>query len=210
MALEVPFTEYSKFFIAMIAIVDPLAILPIYVRLIIGLADAEKDRLARRVATAATIALIISLYLGEDILRFFGISLASFRIAGGLLLLIMGMQLIYENTSTERTTEGSEQGDIASQVVVPIAIPLLAGPGAFSTVIVYSFRSKTWEHYALMTLCLLIIGSIVWLGLHMGTRIMQRMGPTAMAVINKVLGLIIVAISVEFIATGISQFVTAQ
>lgn len=206
MALEVPFTEYSKFFIAMIAIVDPLAILPIYVRLTIGLAGFEKDRLARRVAVSATIALIISLYLGEDILRFFGISLASFRIAGGLLLLIMGMQLIYENTSSERTTEGSDQANIDSQVVVPIAIPLLAGPGAFSTVIVYSFRSNTWEHYALMTLCLLIIGGIVWLGLHMGARIMHRLGQTSIAVINKVLGLIIVAIAVEFIAAGIMQY----
>lgn len=209
MALEVPLTEYSKFFIAMIAIVDPLAILPIYVRLTVGLAGVEKHRLARRVAMSATIALIISLYLGEDILRFFGISLPSFRIAGGLLLLIMGMQLIYENTSSERSAEGSERANIDSQVVVPIAIPLLAGPGAFSTVIVYSFRSSTWEHYALMTLCLLVIGLIVWLGLHMGTRIMQRLGQTSMAVINKVLGLIIVAISVEFIATGIMQYASA-
>lgn len=209
MELEVPFTEYSKFFIAMIAIVDPFAILPIYVRLTLGLSGPEKDRLARRVAAATTIALITSLYLGEDILKFFGISLPSFRIAGGLLLLVMGMQLIYENTSTERTTEPAH-GGIDSQVVVPIAIPLLAGPGAFSTVIVYSFRSKTWEHYAIMTLCLLVIGTIIWFSLHMGSRIMQRLGNTAMAVINKVLGLIIVAISVEFIATGILQFAAAN
>lgn len=209
MELEVPFTEYSKFFIAMIAIVDPFAILPIYVRLTLGLSGPEKDRLARRVAAVTTIALITSLYLGEDILKFFGISLPSFRIAGGLLLLVMGMQLIYENTSTERTTEPAH-GGIDSQVVVPIAIPLLAGPGAFSTVIVYSFRSKTWEHYAIMTLCLLVIGTIIWFSLHMGSRIMQRLGNTAMAVINKVLGLIIVAISVEFIATGILQFAAAN
>lgn len=209
MGLEVPFTEYSKFFIAMIAIVDPFAILPIYVRLIIGLSASDKSRLARRVAGATTIALIISLYLGEDILRFFGISLASFRIAGGLLLLVMGLQLIYENTSTERTTEPAP-GSIDSQVVVPIAIPLLAGPGAFSTVIVYSFRSNTWEHYALMTLSLLVIGSIIWVSLHMGTKIMERLGHTAMAVINKVLGLIIVSIAVEFIAGGISQYAAAH
>jgi multiple antibiotic resistance protein len=205
MALDLQLTEYTKFFIAMIAIVDPLAILPIYGQLTMHLSAAEKKRLARRAAFATTTALIIALFLGENILNFFGISLASFRIAGGILLMIMGLQLMYESTTSERSAEGIT---IDSQVVVPIAIPLLAGPGAFSTVIVYSFRSNTWEHYALMSLCLLVIGLIIWGSLHMAGSILKHVGHTAIAITNKVMGLIMVAIAVEFIANGIKQLMT--
>ncbi|MGQ9424537.1 MarC family protein [Gilvimarinus sp. F26214L] len=205
--LALPLTEYSKFLIAMIAIVDPLMILPIYVRITARLSRTENKRLARQVAFATTTALLISLFLGEDILRFFGISLPSFRIAGGLLLLVMGMQMIYESTTSERTADSEMGQGVKTQVVVPIAIPLLAGPGAFSTVIVFSFRSNLWEHYALMMGCLLIIGSIIWISLRMGGKLLRKVGPTAIAISNKVMGLIIVAIAVEFIAVGIKQFV---
>ena len=88
-------TEYTKFFIAMIAIVDPLAILPLYGQLTNKLNEAEKTRLARRVALAVFFALVIALFFGQTILTFFGISLGSFRVAGGLLLMIMALQLMY-------------------------------------------------------------------------------------------------------------------
>lgn len=203
MELDLQLTEYTKFFIAMIAVVDPLAILPIYGQLTMSLSDLEKKRLARRAAFATTLALIVSVFLGETILSFFGISLASFRIAGGILLMVMGLQLIYESTTSERSADQGHGNTIDSQVIVPIAIPLLAGPGAFSTVIVYSFRSDSWLHYGLMSLCLLIIGLIIWGSLHMAGSILRRVGHTAIAITNKIMGLIIVAIAVEFIASGI-------
>lgn len=207
--MDLQLTEYTKFFIAMIAIVDPLTIMPIYGRLIISLSDREKKRLARRVAFATTTALLIALFLGEDILNFFGISLASFRIAGGLLLMVMGLQLLYENTTSERTTEAGSGESIESQVVVPIAIPFLAGPGAFSAVIVYSFRSDSWQHYGLMALCLLVIGLIIWLSLRTAGKILAHLGHTTVAITNRVMGLIVVAIAVEFIAVGIKQLAAA-
>lgn len=203
--MDVQLTEYTKFFIAMIAIVDPLTIMPIYGRLIMALSGREKKRLARRVAIATTTALLIALFLGEDILNFFGISLASFRVAGGLLLMIMGLQLLYENATSERTTEAGSGEAVDSQVVVPIAIPFLAGPGAFSAVIVYSFRSDSWTHYGLMSLCLLVIGLIIWLSLRAAGKILARVSYTTVAITNRVMGLIVVAIAVEFIAVGIKQ-----
>ncbi|MCW8193933.1 NAAT family transporter [Proteobacteria bacterium 005FR1] len=189
----------------MLAIVNPLTIMPLYGRLIVSLSSEEKKRVARRVGFATTVALLIALFAGELILQFFGISLASFRIAGGLLLIIMGLQLMYENTTSERTTEAGAGASIDSQVVVPIAIPFLAGPGAFSAVIVYTFRSDSWVHYALMALCLLVIGLITWISLRMAGKILHKISHTPIAITNRIMGLIVVAIAVEFIAAGIKQ-----
>ncbi len=204
--MPIDLTEYTKFFIAMIAIVDPLAILPLYGQITSNLSAPDKTRLARRAAVAVVIALLIALFLGQHILTFFGISLGSFRIAGGLLLMIMALQLMYLPVSQQ--VSDSEFNPIDSQVVVPLAIPLLAGPGAFSTVIVFSFRNDAWWHYALIGVCLVIIGLIIWISLHMAGKILRHVSATSIAITVKIMGLIMAAIAVEFIANGIKQLVS--
>lgn len=203
--MEIELTEYTKFFIAMLAIVDPLAILPLYAQLTANLTTAEKARMARRVAFATIAALITALFLGQYILSFFGISIASFRIAGGLLLMIMAFQLIYLPIEIQRDASGNTTLD--TQVVVPLAIPLLAGPGAFSTVIVFSFRNETWWHYGLISLCIVLIGLIAWITLHMAGKILRYVSATGIAITVKVMGLIMAAIAVEFIANGVRALI---
>lgn len=204
--MTIDLTEYTKFFIAMIAIVDPLAILPVYAQMTADLQWSDKTRLARRVAVATVAALLVALYLGQYILSFFGISIASFRIAGGLLLMIMAFQLIYLPVAEQAEDDGS--GSLDTRVVVPLAIPLLAGPGAFSTVIVFSFRNDTWWHYGLISLCILILGAITWITLHMAGRILRYVSATGIAITVKVMGLIMAAIAVEFIANGVRALIT--
>lgn len=190
----------------MLAIVDPLAILPVYAQLTASRSSEEKTRLARRVGTAVTAALIVALFLGQYILNFFGISIASFRIAGGLLLLVMAFELIYLPFS--RQSRDPENDTVDTQVVVPLAIPLLAGPGAFSTVIVFSFRNDTWWHYALISGCIIVLGLITWVALHMAGKILRYVSATGIAITVKVMGLIMAAIAVEFIANGVRQLIT--
>ena len=203
--MEIDLTEYTKFFIAMIAIVDPLAILPVYAQLTAKLEVEEKTRLARRVAVATIAALLVALFLGQYILSFFGISIASFRIAGGLLLMSMAFQLIYLPVAEQIDNESGDSID--TRVVVPLAIPLLAGPGAFSTVIVFSFRNDTWWHFALISLCILVIGMITWITLHMAGRILRYVSATGIAITVKVMGLVMAAIAVEFIANGVRALI---
>ena len=203
--MEIDLTEYTKFFIAMIAIVDPLAILPVYAQLTAKLEVEEKTRLARRVAVATIAALLVALFLGQYILSFFGISIASFRIAGGLLLMIMAFQLIYLPVAEQIDNESGDSID--TRVVVPLAIPLLAGPGAFSTVIVFSFRNDTWWHFALISLCILVIGMITWITLHVAGRILRYVSATGIAITVKVMGLVMAAIAVEFIANGVRALI---
>lgn len=203
--MAIDLTEYTKFFIAMLAIVDPLAILPIYARLTTGLSELEKARLAKRVALAVSIALVVALFLGQYILSFFGITIASFRIAGGLLLMVMAFEMIYKPVTSSASE--SQSGSVDTQVVVPLAIPLLAGPGAFSTVIVFSFRNDTWWHYGFISICILILGAITWVALHMAGRILRHVSATGIAITIKVMGLIMAAIAVEFIANGVRALI---
>ena len=196
------FSEYTQFFIAMLAIVDPVTILPIYLQLVRKFDAVQQRRLANHAALATTIALIITVFVGQKVLTFFGISIGSFQIAGGLLLLLVALQLL--NQPEAVTTNDEPQPMVsASQVVVPLAIPLLAGPGAFSTVIVYTFRSESTMHLMALSVCILLLGIIVWLSLRGATQLMRFLSVTTIAVINKIMGLIMAAIAIEFIAAGV-------
>lgn len=196
------FSEYTRFFIAMLAIVDPLTILPVYLHLVRKFDANEKHQAALKAATATTIALVVTVWVGQRVLDFFGISIGSFQIAGGLLLMIVALQLMHHDDPL--AAGGAKDGSLsANHMVVPLAIPLLAGPGAFSTVIVFSFRSPTWSHSLALSLCLLVLGLIVWLALRLANRFAHFLSPTAISILNKIMGLILAAISVEFIANGV-------
>jgi multiple antibiotic resistance protein len=196
------FSDYTQFFIAMLAIVDPITILPVYLNLVRHFSVAEQHQAALKAALTTSIALVITAFLGELILRFFGISLGSFQVAGGLLLLFVALRLM-QHVDPLALASAQDKKLAANQVVVPLAIPLLAGPGAFSTVIVYSFRSDSIWHLLAMSVCLSILGFIVWIALRLANRFMYLLSPTSISIINKVMGLILAAIGVEFIARGI-------
>jgi multiple antibiotic resistance protein len=196
------FSEYAQFFIAMLAIVDPVTILPVYLHLVRNFSGQERSQAALKAALTTTIALVVTVFIGQTVLDFFGISIGSFQIAGGVLLMIVALQLMHHDDPL--AASGTRDGALnASQVVVPLAIPLLAGPGAFSTVIVFSFRSGAWTHSAVLSLCLLLLGLIVWLALRLANRFMRYLSPTSISIVNKIMGLILAAISVEFIANGV-------
>lgn len=200
------FFDYTQFFIAMLAIVDPITILPLYMRLVRHFEPQQQKQMARQAAFSVTAALIITVFIGQKVLLFFGISLGAFQVAGGLLLLLVALQLMYSHDAAGSHLPGDKIS--SSEVVVPLAIPMLAGPGAFSTVIVYSYRSDEWIHWIILSGGLLILGAIVWLALHLSAPLMRHLSPTAISIVNKLMGLIMAAISVEFIANGIKALFT--
>lgn len=200
----VGFPEYAQFFIAMLAIVDPITILPVYLHLVRHFTEEEKAQAARKATLTTTVALVVTVFIGQTVLDFFGISIGSFQIAGGLLLLVVALQLLNHDDPLP-AQDNKDKTLSASQVVVPLAIPLLAGPGAFSTVIVFSYRDDGITHLLILSGCLLVLGGIVWLALHMANRFMRFLSPTTISIVNKIMGLIMAAISVEFIASGVKS-----
>ncbi|CAM3869031.1 YchE family NAAT transporter [Rheinheimera salexigens] len=197
--------DYLKIFIGIFAVMNPLGALPLYLSLTQN--DTKHDRkvTAASAAKAATIILLITLFFGEVILSFFGISVNSFRVGGGILILLMAISMLYgqssdaKNTNEERV-EATQRKSIAT---VPLAMPMLAGPGAISTTILYANRSEGIIHYAIMSAQLCLIGLILWLLMRLAAKIAVRLGQTGMNVITRVMGLILAAIAIEFISVGL-------
>lgn len=196
-------SEYSQFFIAMLAIVDPITILPLFLHLVRDFSLEQKRSMAKKTAVTVLIALTVTVFVGQNVLDFFGISIGSFQIAGGALLMMVALQLLNHQDPSLSQDNSAQRG--ASDVVVPLAIPILAGPGAFSTVIVFTYKSNAFLHQAVLCLCILIICAVVWVCLHLATKIMNYLSPLVIAIANKLVGLILAAISVEFIASGIKS-----
>jgi len=153
---------------------------------------------------AVGIILIACLVLGSGILRAFGITVDSFRVAGGLLLMIMAISMLYAapspiNTTGTEQTEAEEKEDVA---VVPLAIPLMAGPGAISTVIVFAQLSTSFYHYLMVSVVTVSVAVVTVTILLSAPVIGSLFGKTGMNIVTRVMGLILAAIAVEFIATG--------
>ena len=150
--------------------------------------------------------LLIALIGGESVLRLFGIGIPSFQVAGGILILLMGITMLRAAYDRSRHTpeEQAESVEKNSIAVVPMAIPLLSGPGAISTVIVYANLDRSWPHLALVGCVIASVALAVLLALLMAERIASLLGRTGMNIITRVMGLIIASVAVEFIAKGLA------
>jgi multiple antibiotic resistance protein len=201
------FSEHIKFIIALFAIVNPIGAIPIYISLTDGFQAEERRQIVRLTPVAVVTILLVTLFCGELILKFFGISIGSFRIGGGILLLLMATSMLQAKMSRASHTpvEAEESADRQSIAVVPLAIPLLSGPGAISTVIVYAYRAKSLPDYLLISAGILFIGISIFLSLLAAPHISKRLGRTGINIITRIMGLILAAIAVEFISNGIKN-----
>lgn len=199
--------EYVKLLAGLISVVNPITVMPFYLSLTASKTALERQQTAIITSFSVAMVLFTSLLAGEPILRFFGIGLPAFRVAGGLLLLLMGISMLRVSDDRSRHTpeEDSESHDKASVAVVPLAIPLLAGPGAISTTIVYAHRDLSLDHYLLFSTVIVSVSSIVLIILLLAPRIVVIMGQTGMNVVTRVMGLLLTSIAVEFIANGTAE-----
>ena len=194
-------TEYTKLLGGLIAIVNPLGAVPIYLSLTASLSVAEKKKIAIVAAISTAIILIFFSLAGTAILTFFGITIDAFRVAGGMLLLVMALNMMGATAQQEQSTDPD---DVKTVGIMPLAIPLMAGPGAISTVIVYSEQSTSLEHRLLVAGVVLTVAAAIYIALRSGALGSKFLGPVTVSVFNRIMGLIIAAIGVEFILDGIA------
>lgn len=199
------YTEYTKFLIGLLAIVNPLGAVPIFVALTSDTSAAERNKIAKIVVTAVMIILFVTLLFGDWLLQFFGITIHSFSVGGGILILLMAISMLQARISDVAHTaeEAQESASKTSVAVVPLAMPLLAGPGAISTVILYAHKNPSVSHYTLMGLDILIVGALLWAVLQLVPWISRHISQTGINIFTRIMGLILAAIAIEFIATGL-------
>ena len=196
------FTEYSKIFISLFAIVDPVGIIPIIIAFTAGMTAQKRERVGRMASLSVFVILFAALLLGEAILGFFGISIHSFRTAGGILLLLMSITMLIGNKPT--LTPDDIDGDATSSVaIVPLSTPLLAGPGAISTVILDAHKGNNVGHYGVMALVLVALSLTVWFTFLIAPWVSRRLGTMGSNIVTRLMGLLLAAIAVEFIAGGL-------
>lgn len=196
-----------KLTIALLAIVDPIAGIPMFLSATAGNSQASRRRTAQVVAITVFCVLGVSALIGTQVLKFFGISIPSFLIGGGILLLLLAISMLQAQDSRIRQTpdEAEEAAEKDAVAVVPLGIPLLAGPGAISTMIIATHKSPGFLQHLGLLIPAAIIALTVWGTFAAATRISDRLGKTGMNIITRVMGLIIAAIAIEYIYRGLIE-----
>lgn len=137
------YAQYIKIFIGLLAILNPLGVMPLFISMTADESTRQRRKTIDMVAIGVTIILLVSLFVGEHLLSLFGITIDSFRVGGGILVLLMAIAMLHAKTSLVKQTdkEADESIEKESVAIVPLAMPLLAGPGAISTVILTAHKA---------------------------------------------------------------------
>jgi len=192
---------------SILIIVNPLGATLIYVSLTANLDKSMRDNIARDSCRFAIFILLFVAVLGAWILQIFGISLEAFRIAGGILLFGIGMEMVYAKTSRTKltATEKYESQDMQDIAIMPLAIPMIAGPGAITTTIVLMNEAIGLTPLAVFVVFLSVIVSIVitYYMMRNSDYILSKVGQREYRAINRLMGMLLIAIAVQFVLTGI-------
>ena len=211
----------SNFAITLFALLNPLGMLPIF----IGYTARESREVQRLVALFLSLTvlalLLIFMLTGSAILNFFGVSLNSFRVAGGILLLLIGIKIVNGTGATGTTglmtkdnqsnlSNLSEAKSIYRQIVIPMAMPLLVGPGVIANVILYANEAQVKKEVGLdfgLIIMSAVVSFLVFVILAAGKGLQRLIGDIGMSITQRVMGLFVAAIGVQFLVTGVSNII---
>jgi multiple antibiotic resistance protein len=198
------FADYLRFVVTLAAVVDPFLAVPFFLSVTATYGDEARRTLARTVAFTVFLVLAVAAFIGEALLELIGASLPAFRVGGGLVLLLMALAMLTAQAGGVRQSKAEAAELEAGEVhgVVPLAIPLLAGPGAISTAIIAA-EGGSLVHQGIIVLCIAVVCAVVWLALRAAHRIAARMSTTGMNVATRILGLLLAAMAVQTMAVGL-------
>ncbi|EOX4338790.1 YchE family NAAT transporter [Vibrio cholerae] len=196
---------FLQFFLGLVAAVNPVGIMPVFVSLTGHMTLEEKNKTAATANIAVAIILIIALLAGQMLLDLFSISLDSFRVAGGLLLLSIAFSMMSGKLGEDKQNKQEKSEYISREqiAVVPLAMPLMAGPGAISSTIVYGSRYPNMLDTLGIILTIVAFSFCSWLLFRSAPYIVRLLGQTGINVITRIMGLILGALGIEFIANGL-------
>lgn len=201
-----PFSGYARFLVTLTAVLDPFLAVPIFLALTAARSDVERARLVRVVVFTVFAVLAVSALVGEQLLHLVGASLPAFRVGGGLVLLLMALAMLNARAGGVRQTQDEarelETGELSG--VVPLAVPLLAGPGAISTTIIAA-QAGGAAHFAALTGCIVAVCALTWITLSLAGPIGAKLGTTGLNIATRLLGLLLAALAIQTMAEGLRQ-----
>jgi multiple antibiotic resistance protein len=201
--------------ITLLAIVNPLAIVPFFIHYTQGFTPAQRQHTAIVSAFSAFVVITVSALAGLHILEFFGISLASFQVGGGMLLLTSALNMLNAQPAEAKPSshvmeDGAEKAAQGSSIaVVPLTIPLLTGPATMSTVVIYAEKAKTFFQLSTLVGFGVVVSLATLLCFSLATPIARLMGKTGISVMTRLMGLILAALAVEVMSDGLVKLFPA-
>ncbi|MCY7314533.1 MAG: NAAT family transporter [Rubrivivax sp.] len=199
--------DLLKPLIALLAIVNPIGVVPFFIHFTQAFSPEQRRRTIRISAFSTFVVIAVSALAGLKIIEFFGISLASFQVGGGALLLISALSMLNAQPAESKPsdlTEGEEKLDAgASIAVVPLTIPLLTGPATISTMIIYAEQTRQLWQIGVLVGYGVVIAVVTFIAFSASGRIARVLGRTGINVMTRLMGLILAAMAVELLADGL-------
>lgn len=201
-------------FIILFVVIDPVGLVPMFTALTHGENEARRRRMAVKGTALAAVILVMFAFVGDRLLAALGVGMSAFRIAGGLLLLLLAIDMVFARQSGLRSTTVSEQREVEQWndiSVFPLAFPLIAGPGALTTILllVASSRGDPLAFAAILGVLLCVLG-ITLVVLLLAGRLMHRLGQTGANVITRLLGMMLAALAMQFVLDGLHESLFAR
>ena len=189
--------------------VDPIALIPIFASLTKGLNSDEIKKIYLQATFVSLIILSLFWLFGEAVLNLMGISMSSFRIIGGLFLIAIAFQMVFEQRQDRRQNTAEvamDDSSIQSIAIFPLSIPLIAGPGAMTAALLLA-ENRTYESVDLILnfLPILVVVLIAGIAMWLSAQLSKRLGPTIITVVEKVFGILLGALAIEFVVAGIIE-----
>ncbi len=197
--------EYLRFVVTLTAVMDPFLAVPIFLVVTSSSEHAARLRLARAVTLTVFVVLVGAAVFGGGLLRFIGASVPAFRVGGGLVLLLMALAMLNAQLGAVRQSRAEAEELEARELtgIVPLAVPLLAGPGAISTAILAA-ESGGIAHVLALIGCIALVCGILWWVLRIADAVGPRMGTSGLNIATRLLGLLLAAIAIQTMAEGLA------
>jgi multiple antibiotic resistance protein len=196
--------EHVRLLVGLMAIVDPVGAIPVFLTATEGQNEHQLKATCKVAAITVALTLLIAAWAGDYLLYMFGISMPAFQVGGGILVMLMAISMLhaYPSGATHRPEEDEEARVKDDVGVVPLGIPLMAGPGALALVIMDKNLDHNIAHSAYLSLSILFLALLVWVVFRVASPLGKRLGKTGINISTRLMGLLLAAIAVELIASG--------
>ncbi|KVQ10974.1 hypothetical protein WJ99_16455 [Burkholderia ubonensis] len=203
--------DLLKSFISLLALINPVGAVPFFLSLTAQQTDDERRRTIRIASVSVFCVITVTRLLGQQIIDFFGISVGSLEVGGGIIMLLMAISMLNAQAGNTRSTpeerhEAEQKDNIA---VVPLAIPLLTGPGSISTVIIYAANSRHWYDRVGLVAIGAVLACLCFFAMRLAEPIANWIGRTGINIATRLMGLMLSALAVEFIVNGLRALLPA-
>ena len=194
-------------FATLFVIIDPIALTPIFATITQGIPTVERRRIALRACLVSFFILAAFSFFGEALMHFIGISMPAFRVAGGILLFLTALEMLFERRTKRRDDQAGDEPDPSHDPsVFPLAVPLLAGPGAIASVILLSGQAPGIAGTFAVIGIVAVVLFVVFLSLQASALLERALGKTGINVATRLLGMLLAALAVQFVLDGLRAF----